>query len=245
MQRRPALAALTLAMAAPAVLAQTKGRQPLVQVWKDPQCGCCQEWVEHLTGNGFAAEIHDVGNTAARKRLGMPEKLGSCHTATVGAYVIEGHVPAADIQRLLKQRPSALGLAVPGMPIGSPGMDGPVYQGRRDAYQVLLVQRDGSTSVFARYAASGPVRPVSQAAPADGSALPWTLAEVRRIDTSARKLSLRHEHIKNLDMPPMSMVFQVREGVSMEGLQVGQRIRFQAVQDKGAYWVVGLQPAAL
>lgn len=244
MQRRPALAALTVALAAPFALAQSGRTQPLVQVWKDPQCGCCQEWVEHLRAHGFAVEVHDAGNTAARKRLGMPEKLGSCHTATVGAYVIEGHVPAPDIQRLIKQRPAALGLAVPGMPIGSPGMDGPVYQGRRDAYQVLLVQRDGGTSVFARYAASGSVRPAS-GSEADSAALPWTMAEVRRVDMAARKLSLRHEHIKNLDMPPMSMVFQVREGVSMEGLQVGQRIRFQAVQDKGAYWVVGLQPAAL
>lgn len=245
MQRRPALAALTLALAAPSTLAQSGRTQPQVQVWKDPQCGCCQEWVEHLRASGFAVEVHDVGNTAARKRLGMPEKLGSCHTATVGAYVIEGHVPAGDIQRLLKQRPAALGLAVPGMPIGSPGMDGPVYQGRRDAYQVLLVQRDGGTSVFARYAASGPVRPVSGAESAGTAALPWTVAEVRRVDKAARKLSLRHEHIQNLDMPPMTMVFQVREGLVMDNLQAGQRIRFQALQDKGAYWVVGLQPAAL
>lgn len=244
MQRRPALAALTVALAAPFALAQSGRTQPLVQVWKDPQCGCCQEWVEHLRAHGFAVEVHDVGNTAARKRLGMPEKLGSCHTATVGAYVIEGHVPAADIQRLLKQRPAALGLAVPGMPIGSPGMDGPVYQGRRDAYQVLLVQRDGSTSVFARYAASGPVRSAS-GSEADSAVLPWTMAEVRRVDIAARKLSLRHEHIKNLDMPPMTMVFQVREGVALDKLQPGHRIRFQALQDKGAYWVVGLQPAAL
>ena len=86
--------------------------------------------------------------------------MGSCHTALVGGYVIEGHVPAADIERLLRQKPKALGLAVPGMPIGSPGMDGPVYKGRKDAYQVLLVQRDGSTRVFASYAASGAARQV-------------------------------------------------------------------------------------
>lgn len=245
MQRRPALAALTLALVAPSVLAQSARTQPLVQVWKDPQCGCCQEWVEHLRANGFAVEVHDVGNTAVRKRLGMPEKLGSCHTATVGAYVIEGHVPASDIQRLLKQRPVALGLAVPGMPIGSPGMDGPVYQGRKDAFQVLLVQREGGTSVFARYAASGLLRTASATEMADPAALPWTMAEVRRVDKAARKLSLRHEHIKNLDMPPMTMVFQVREGLAIDNLQAGQRVRFQALQDKGAYWVVGLQPAAM
>lgn len=156
MQRRPVLAALGLALVAPSLSAQGASASQVIQVWKDPQCGCCQEWVEHLRSNGFKAEIHDVGNTAARKRLGMPEKLGSCHTAMVGGYVIEGHVPASDIQRLLRERPAALGLAVPGMPIGSPGMDGPVYKGRRDTYQVLLVQRDGSTRVFARYAAVNP-----------------------------------------------------------------------------------------
>jgi hypothetical protein len=131
-----------------------------LQVWKDPQCGCCQAWIEHLQARGFAVEVHDVGNTAARKRLGLPERLASCHTAWVGGYVIEGHVPAADIERLLKQKPAALGLAVPGMPIGSPGMDGPAYKGRKDAYQVLLVKRDGSTSVFASYAGSAASRQV-------------------------------------------------------------------------------------
>jgi hypothetical protein len=111
--------------------------------------------VEHLQASGFQVAVRDVGNTAARKRLGMPEKLGSCHTATVGGYVIEGHVPAADIRRLLKDRPVALGLAVPGMPIGSPGMDGPDYKGRKDAFDVLLVQKDGSTKSFQRYSGQG------------------------------------------------------------------------------------------
>ncbi len=127
----------------------------LVQVWKDPNCGCCHLWVEHLQASGFKVEVRDVGNTAARKRLGMPEEFGSCHTATVGGYVIEGHVPAADIHRLLKERPVALGLSVPGMPIGSPGMDGPEYKGRKDAYDVLLVQKDGSTKSFQRYPGQG------------------------------------------------------------------------------------------
>jgi hypothetical protein len=81
----------------------------------------------------------------------MPQKFGSCHTALIQGYVIEGHVPAADIQRLLKERPQALGLAVPGMPIGSPGMDGPAYGGRRDAYQILLIQKNGTATVFNSY----------------------------------------------------------------------------------------------
>jgi hypothetical protein len=144
-------------LAAAAVLALTGfertalAQATTVQVWKDPNCGCCQLWVEHLQASGFKVEVRDVGNTAARKRLGMPEQLGSCHTATVGGYVIEGHVPATEIHRLLKERPVALGLSVPGMPIGSPGMDGPEYKGRKDAYDVLLVQKDGSTKSYQRY----------------------------------------------------------------------------------------------
>ena len=125
---------------------------PLLEVWKDPDCGCCNDWIRHVEASGLRTRVHDTGNLQARDRLGMPRRLGSCHTAQVGGYVIEGHVPAADIQRLLAEKPKALGLSVPGMPIGSPGMDGPAYGGKRDAYQVLLVQRDGSTQVFSSYA---------------------------------------------------------------------------------------------
>lgn len=130
------------------LLAQTP---PRVEVWKDPNCGCCEDWVSHLRANGFTVQVHNSGNTAARARLGVPDALGSCHTAQVGGYALEGHVPASDIRRLLKERPSAIGLAVPGMPIGSPGMDGAVYGGRRDAYDVLLVQRGGTTRVYQHY----------------------------------------------------------------------------------------------
>lgn len=122
-----------------------------VEVWKDPNCGCCKDWIAHMEKNGFAVTVKDQGNNAARARLGMPQKFGSCHTAVVQGYVIEGHVPASDIQRLLKEKPQALGLAVPGMPVGSPGMDGAVYGGRRDPYKVLLVQKDGSSQVFNSY----------------------------------------------------------------------------------------------
>ncbi len=126
-----------------------------VEVWKSPTCGCCKDWVAHLEANGFAATIHmvDEGAKAAqRSKLGMPERLGSCHTALVGGYVLEGHVPARDIRRLLNERPRALGLAVPGMPVGSPGMDGPAFGGQTVPYKVLLVQRDGSAGVFHAYA---------------------------------------------------------------------------------------------
>lgn len=151
MQRRLILQAIAgLSAAATSAWVGAKTR-PQVEVWKDPNCGCCKDWVVHMRANGFDVKVNDTGNTAARPRLRIPEKMGSCHTGTVGAYAIEGHVPARDIQRLLKEKPKAIGLAVPGMPIGTPGMDGPLYRGRVDAYDVLLVLEDGSTRVFNSY----------------------------------------------------------------------------------------------
>ena len=146
MKRRRMLVALASLPAA--VQAQAR---PLVEVWKSPSCGCCKDWVAHMEANGFATKVHDTGNTAMRGRLGIPLALGSCHTARVAGYALEGHVPAADVKRLLAQRPQAVGLAVPGMPVGSPGMDGSVYGERRDPYDVLLVAQGGATTVFASY----------------------------------------------------------------------------------------------
>ncbi len=123
----------------------------LVEVWKDPTCGCCKDWIAHLEKNGFEARVHDTGNTAARQRLGIPSQYGSCHTAVVDGYALEGHVPVREILRLLNERPNAIGLAVPGMPIGSPGMDGPEYGRRRDPYDVLLLARDGTSRIFQSY----------------------------------------------------------------------------------------------
>lgn len=123
-----------------------------VEVWKDPSCGCCKDWVEHMEKSGFKVTVHDTGNNAVRARLHMPQKFASCHTALIEGYVIEGHVPVKDILRLLKERPVAIGLAVPGMKIGSPGMDGPSYNGRSDPYDVLLVLKDGASKVFHSYA---------------------------------------------------------------------------------------------
>ena len=143
-----AMAALTAAGLTPHLAAQTR---PLVEVWKDPNCGCCKDWVAHLQANRFNVKVNDAGNSEARSRLGIPVALGSCHTAQVGGYAIEGHVPAADIRRLLKEKPKAVGLAVTGMPIGSPGMDSPLYGTRKDAYQVMLVLRSGNTRVFNAY----------------------------------------------------------------------------------------------
>ena len=121
---------------------------PTVEMYKNPYCGCCGQWAEHLRKNGFQVVAHDVEDiTAKRASLGMPARLGSCHTAKVGGYLLEGHVPAADVRRLLKEKPRALGLAVPGMPAGSPGMDIP----NSPPYETLLVAKDGGTTVFARH----------------------------------------------------------------------------------------------
>lgn len=122
-----------------------------IRVWKSPSCGCCKDWIRHLEASGFTVTRYDEGNSAARERLGMPVRYGSCHTAEVEGYAIEGHVPAREIHRLLDERPDAIGLSVPAMPRGSPGMDGPAYGGVQDPYDVLLIGHDGSASVFQSY----------------------------------------------------------------------------------------------
>jgi len=148
---RRALLAAGLAIAFAPAFAQVAARRTPIEVWKDPSCGCCQDWVAHLEANGFAVKVNESGNDAARDRLGVNRKFGSCHTALVEGYAIEGHVPAPEIQRLLRERPAALGLAVPGMPVGSPGMDAPAYGGRKDAFDVLLLTRDGGSKVYKHY----------------------------------------------------------------------------------------------
>lgn len=138
------------ALLAPLVGASAANRT-VAEVWKDPNCGCCKDWMILLEQAGFELRTHDIGNTRARTQFGIPLKLGSCHTARIGGYTIEGHVPVREIQRLLREKPRAVGLAVPGMPVGSPGMDGPAYGQRKDAYDVMLVKADGSSSVYTSY----------------------------------------------------------------------------------------------
>ena len=145
LNRRAALLSIAAGALPLAAMAAPKTR---VEVWKSPSCGCCQDWLAHLEANGFAVTVHDSGNTDARERLGMPLKYGSCHTAQVGGYALEGHVPAREVRRLLAERPKAVGLAVPAMPVGSPGME---YGDRQDPYDVFLVDRNGRETVFARY----------------------------------------------------------------------------------------------
>ena len=119
-----------------------------VTVYKNPSCGCCNKWVEHLKHNGFQVKVDNQPDVTARKRkLGVPERLFSCHTAEVGGYVIEGHVPADDIKRLLTETPDYTGLAVPGMPQGSPGME----TGRIDSYDVLAFGAGKPKKIFSHY----------------------------------------------------------------------------------------------
>jgi hypothetical protein len=124
---------------------------PAIHVLKDPNCGCCTAWIEILQGEGFSVTTEEsFGTLLIRHKLdhGIPQEMVSCHTGETSGYMIEGHVPPADIRRLLAERPDAVGLAVPGMPYGSPGM-GP--EESREAYDVFLIRRDGSTEVFASY----------------------------------------------------------------------------------------------
>ena len=121
-----------------------------ITMYKVPTCGCCSKWVDHLKENGFQVTVHDVESTDEySSRYGVPEAARSCHIAFVDGYAVEGHVPAADIKRLLKERPKAKGLAVPGMPLGSPGMEVPGAPPGR--YSVMLIGEDGKTSVYQQY----------------------------------------------------------------------------------------------
>ena len=135
---------LAAALLAPAF---ASAAAPVVQVYKSAQCGCCSEWVKHLKANGFDVKAFDVTDPSEyREKAGIPQAMGSCHTGMVNGYALEGHVPAADIKHLLATKPKAIGLAVPAMPMGSPGMEGP----RKDPFDVLLVQSE-RTTVFKHY----------------------------------------------------------------------------------------------
>ena len=142
------LLCLTILGLSPANAADTA---PSIEVWKSATCSCCGAWVKHLEANGFAVKVNaaDAGALAALKRgAGIGDKLASCHTAKIDGYVIEGHVPAPEIKRLVAEHPDSVGLTVPGMPVGAPGME----QGAEfEPYDVLLIKKDGTTEVFAKH----------------------------------------------------------------------------------------------
>lgn len=151
-QQRRSLLGCAFALLSVGVMAHTTAL-PTVEVWKTPTCGCCKLWVKHLEREGFIVKVYDVPQTALiRAKLGMPENMGSCHTATVAGLVLEGHVPAREVRRLLTEsaafKAQVVGLSVPAMPIGSPGME----QGsRRDPYSVMLVNKNGTSRVYQTY----------------------------------------------------------------------------------------------
>ena len=147
MTLRPLIAFfVALLLACPALAAEGS-----IEVWKSATCKCCINWVKHLEANGFAVSVNAADPSMLdriKRQSGIGEELASCHTAKIGTYVIEGHVPAPDIKRLVAEQPDALGLTVPGMPVGSPGME----QGAEtEPYDVLLIKKDGTTEIFARH----------------------------------------------------------------------------------------------
>jgi len=122
--------------------------RPPVTVYKDASCGCCRKWIEHMQSSGFTVDAHDSADMdAVKDHYGVPSDVRSCHTALVGSYVVEGHVPAADVDRMLKEQPKAAGLSVPGMVMGSPGMEGSMSK----PYTVLAFQKTGATTTFASH----------------------------------------------------------------------------------------------
>jgi hypothetical protein len=148
-----ALAVASIALALTTAAARTSpsgtaAKRPTITVYKDPGCGCCKKWIEHLVEHGYRVDAKDTPNmTEIKHTLGVPDALTACHTAVVNGYLIEGHVPASDIDRLLEQKPRVAGLAVPGMPAGSPGMEAAGTQ----RYQVLTFDKSGKTRVFASH----------------------------------------------------------------------------------------------
>lgn len=147
------IARLLVAAVAAATLAQPVHAEP-GEVWKTPSCTCCDAWIDHMAKNGFElkkAELAHGALTRLKNQSGVPPKAASCHTAKIGGYVIEGHVPASDVKRLLAERPDATGLAVAGMPVGSPGMESGET---REPFDVLLIKNDGSTQVFSTHPAN-------------------------------------------------------------------------------------------
>ena len=147
MLQRMLIVLLAMLLGSPAVAAT----ESAIEVWKSATCECCVNWVKHLEANGFAVKVNAADPTMLdriKRQAGIGEKLASCHTAKIDGYVVEGHVPAADIKRLIAERPDALGLTVPGMPVGSPGME----QGdETEPYDTLLIKKDGNAEIFARH----------------------------------------------------------------------------------------------
>jgi hypothetical protein len=140
---------LRLAIAAGALVLGSAANAAALTVYKSASCGCCGKWVEHVEKHGFTVTVVNVDDVmAVKSKAGIPDNLASCHTSKIGGYVIEGHVPAADIKKLLAEKPKAKGIAVAGMPMGAPGME---HGDHRQPYNTMLLKSDGSTAIFARH----------------------------------------------------------------------------------------------
>ena len=145
-ERRQFLLRLTALMLAGPLVARAADAGPLVQVYKSPTCGCCGKWVDHLRAAGFTVQATNVADVNQYKlEYGVPVQLASCHTAIVEGYIVEGHVPADDVIKMLREKPAIKGIAVPGMPLGSPGMESP----NPERYETIAFDADGNTTVFA------------------------------------------------------------------------------------------------
>jgi len=140
---------LRLAIAAGALVLGSAANAAALTVYKSASCGCCGKWVEHVEKHGFTVTVVNVDDVmAVKSKAGIPDNLASCHTSKIGGYVIEGHVPAADIKKLLAEKPRAKGIAVAGMPMGAPGME---HGDHRQPYNTMLLKSDGSTAIFAQH----------------------------------------------------------------------------------------------
>jgi Cu/Ag efflux protein CusF len=224
MQRRDFLKGCIAAGIGLSFNARAKPAVATIEVYKSASCGCCTEWVKHLQANGFRVNARNVPNPSDyREKYGIPQSLGSCHTGVVEGYALEGHVPAREVKRLLAERPKAKGLTVPGMPVGSPGME--VEGMGSDAFDVLLVRADGGHEVFARY--EGKDAPSGKAA-ASGAQPSMTEGQVKKVDRKAGTITIRHGRIANLDMPPMTMEFQVKDKAMLRQVKAGDKISFMA-----------------
>jgi len=224
--RRQVVASLVVTALVPSLRLRAAESKPMT-VWTGPGCSCCHDWIAHLKSNGFAVTTHDGGNMDARNRLGMPMQYGSCHTGEVGGYAIEGHVPATEIHRLLEERPNAIGLSVPAMPRGSPGMDGPVYGGAQDPYDVLLIGRDGASTVYRSYRSSHShgAQHQSMMHSAEGT--------VTAIDAAAGTISISHGAISSVRWPAMTMNFTLADPKAVAGFSPGQRVAFHFTVEGG------------
>ena len=226
LSRRQALASVLVCALVPSRRLFAAASTPM-EVWTGPRCSCCHDWIAYLQANGFEVTTHDGGNMDARNRLGMPIDYASCHTGEVGGYAIEGHVPATEIRRLLEERPDAIGLSVPAMPRGSPGMDGPVYGGVEDPYDVLLIQRNGSSTLYRSYRSAR-----SQESPRQ-SASHSAEGVLTAIDRAAGTVSISHGAVSSLGWPAMTMNFTLADPKLAAGFAPGEKVAFHFTVEGG------------